>query len=125
MSASPEGGVPGGDLAEGAAVTCCLAAVDVQDLAGDVGRGLQEQDAVHDVADLACAAEPGKLVAKAVVAAGRAGRGLDDARGDGVDSDAARGVLDGQRAGGRGQTALGQRGLDPVTSFFSRYRAIR
>ena len=30
-----------------------LTAVDVQDLAGDVGRGLQEQDAVHHVADLA------------------------------------------------------------------------
>jgi hypothetical protein len=29
-----------------------LAAVDVQDLAGDVGRGLQEQDAVYYVADL-------------------------------------------------------------------------
>jgi hypothetical protein len=25
-----------------------LAAVDVQDLAGDLGRGPQEQDAVHD-----------------------------------------------------------------------------
>ncbi len=28
------------------------AAVDVQDLAGDLGRGLQEQDAVYYVADL-------------------------------------------------------------------------
>jgi hypothetical protein len=30
-----------------------LAAVDMQDLTGDVGRRLQEHDAVHDVADLA------------------------------------------------------------------------
>jgi NAD(P)-dependent dehydrogenase (short-subunit alcohol dehydrogenase family) len=35
---------------------------------------------------------------------------LDDARGDGGDPDAAGGVLDRQRPGGRGQAALGQRG---------------
>jgi hypothetical protein len=34
-------------------VTGDLATVDVQDLPGDVRRFLQEQDAVHDVADLA------------------------------------------------------------------------
>jgi len=39
-------------------VTSGLAAVDVQDLAGDVGRRLQEQDAVDDVADLTGPAEP-------------------------------------------------------------------
>ena len=32
-----------------------LAAVDVQDLASDVGQGLQEQHAVDDVTDLALA----------------------------------------------------------------------
>src|SRR6185312_4117590 len=63
---------------------------DVQDLTGDVGRGLQEQDAVNDAADL--------------------GRSPDDAKGDGVDPDAEGGVLDRQRPGGRGQAALGQRG---------------
>ena len=35
---------------------------------------------------------------------------LDDAQGDGGDPDAAGGVLDRQRPGGRGQAALGQRG---------------
>ena len=54
-------------------------AVYVQDLTGDVGRGLQEQDAVHDVADLADPAERGKPVAEAFVAFRRVDRGLDDA----------------------------------------------
>ena len=40
-------------LVEGATATCALAPVYVQDLTGDVARGLQEQDTVHDVADLA------------------------------------------------------------------------
>jgi len=39
-----------------------LATVDVQDLPGDGGRGLQEQDGVHDVADLADLPERGKPV---------------------------------------------------------------
>ena len=65
-------------------------AIDMQDLTGDVGRGLEEQDAVNDAADL--------------------GRSPDDAREDGVDPDAEGGVLDRQRPGGRGQAALGQRG---------------
>src|SRR6185437_5675808 len=64
--------------------------IDMQDLTGDVGRGLEEQDAVNDAADL--------------------GRSFDDARKDGVDPDAEGGVLDRQRPGGRGQAALGQRG---------------
>ena len=46
-----------------------LAAVDVQDLPSDVGRGLQEQDAVDDVADLADAAERGKLATEPLVSA--------------------------------------------------------
>ena len=57
-----------------------LTAVDVQDLAGDVGRRLQEQDAVYDVADLAGPPERGTLGAEVLVAVGRALRGLDDAR---------------------------------------------
>ena len=95
-----------------ALVTGDLSAVYVQDLSGDVRRGLQEQDAVHDVADLAHPPERGKPVTEAFVAFRRVHRGLDDARRDGVDPDAAGGVLDGQRPGGRGQAALGQRGQD-------------
>jgi hypothetical protein len=34
-------------------VASALAAVDVQDLPGDIGRGLQEQHTRHDIADLA------------------------------------------------------------------------
>jgi len=49
-------------------VTGDLAAVDVQDLAGDMRRCLQEQDAVPDVADLAGAPERGELVAEPLVA---------------------------------------------------------
>ena len=73
-----------------------LAAVDVQELAGDVRRVLQEQDAVNHVADLPHAPERGKLAAEPLVAFRRVHRGLDDARRDGVDPDAARGVLHGQ-----------------------------
>ena len=87
-----------------------LPAVDVQDLAGDEGRGFQEQDAVHDVADMAHAAERRKQAAEAMIVAAGVHRGRDDARGDGVDPDATGAILDGQRAGGRGQAALGQGG---------------
>ena len=66
-------------------VADALAAVDVQDLADDGRRRLQEQ---HDVADLACPPEQGKPVVETVVAAGQVYRGLDGARGDGVDPDA-------------------------------------
>ena len=61
-------------------MTSGLAAVDVQDLSSDVGRGLQEQDAVDDVADLADPAERGELVTESVVAVRRVHRRLDDAR---------------------------------------------
>ena len=47
-----------------ASVTGGLAAVDVQELAGDVRRVLQEQDAVDHVADLPHAPERGKLAAE-------------------------------------------------------------
>jgi hypothetical protein len=40
----------------------------VQDFPGDVGRRLQEQDGVHDVADLASAAEWDKSVNEVLVA---------------------------------------------------------
>ena len=64
-----------------------LTPVDVQGLAGDE-RGLFEiQDRVDDVADLANSADGVK--ADHVFVGGRVVlRGLDDPRGDGVDSDA-------------------------------------
>jgi hypothetical protein len=60
-------------------VTGDLTAVDVQDLAGDEGRRLEEQDAVHDVADLA---DPSQRVqpGERVVAFRRVRRRRDDAR---------------------------------------------
>src|SRR5690349_20266320 len=90
----------------GASVSGYLAAVDVHDLACDVGRRLEEEDAGHDVADLADPSERGEPVAEPRVAFGRVYRCLDDARRDSVDADAAGGVLDGQRPGGRVQSAL-------------------
>src|SRR6202042_58532 len=62
-----------------ASATGDLAAVDVQDLASDVGQGLQEQPAVDDVTDLAGPAERVKPVTE-VLAIRRVHRGLDDAR---------------------------------------------
>src|ERR1700749_638769 len=85
-------------------------AVDVQDLPGDVGRGLQEQDTVHDVTDLARVAKRGSPAAVAVGTAGRVEGGLDEAWADGVDPDARGGVVDGKRAGSRGEATFGQRG---------------
>src|SRR5579863_4957199 len=72
-----------------------LAAVDVQDFAGDEGRGLQEENAADDVADLAHMAE-GVERAKRLVALRRMPGRLDDARRDGIDPNAVGGVLDGQ-----------------------------
>ena len=66
-----------------------LAAVDVQDLTGDIGRGLQEQHPRDDIANLADAAERGKLVTEPLVTVRWVRRGLDDAGRDGVDPDAA------------------------------------
>ena len=66
-------------------VTGALAAVDVQDLAGNERRCLQEEDAVDDVADLAHVPEWGELRAKCGVAFRRMHWRLDDARRDSVD----------------------------------------
>src|ERR1700733_7087497 len=73
-----------------------LPAVDVQDLAGDERRRLQEEDAVDDVADLAHMPDWGELRAEPDVALRRMHRRLDDARRDGVDPDATGRVLDGE-----------------------------
>jgi hypothetical protein len=56
-----------------------LAAVDVQDLAGDIRRGFLEQDVVDHVADLTGPPERGPPIAEMLVAFRRVLRGLDDA----------------------------------------------
>src|ERR1700734_4455223 len=76
-----------------ASVTGDLAALDVQDLASDVGQGLQEQDAVDDVDGVAGPPERAKPVTEVVATFRRVHRGLDDARRDGVDPDAVSGVF--------------------------------
>ena len=62
-----------------------LAAVDVQDLPGNVRRCFQEQDSVDDVADLADASKRKKPATEFLVAVRRVHRRLDDARRDSVD----------------------------------------
>src|SRR3954468_7396203 len=84
-------------------------AVDVQDLACDERRRLQEEHGVHDVAHLA---HPSDRVqgGEELVGLLRVHGGLDGAGRDGVDADATGGVLDGEGLGGGLHTALGQRG---------------
>src|SRR5262249_58657462 len=77
--------------------------------AGEEWRWYIEEDAVDHYEDTADAAERGRPVAEVRIAVRRVHRGLDDARRDGVDADAAGGVLEGQRPGRRGQAALGKR----------------
>ena len=67
----------------------------MQDFAGDAGGGLQDQDAIHDVADLTRPAQRRKPAIEAAEAVGQGHWGLDEARRDGVDPDAAGGELDG------------------------------
>ncbi len=85
-----------------------LPAVDVQDLAGDERGALEVEDPVDHVADLA---EPAEWVkaGHALVGGGVVRRGPDDPERDRVDAHAARRVLDRQRAGDGGESALGQR----------------
>src|SRR5689334_3776426 len=86
-----------------------LAAVDVQDLAGDERGVLEEDDGVGDVADRA---EPADRVqaGQELVGLGRVHGGGDDAGRDRVEADAAGRVLDGQGLGRRVEAALGERG---------------
>src|SRR5258705_13021771 len=84
-----------------------LAAVDVQDLAGDERGGFEVGDGVDDVADLAHPADRVQT-GKDLVGLGRVHRGADDAWGDRVDPDAAGGVLDRQRPGDRVEAAFGK-----------------
>jgi hypothetical protein len=77
-----------------------LAAVDVQDLAGNERRRLEDDDGVDDVADLARVPYRGEPRAEPGVVFRRMHRRLDDARRDGVDPDAAGGVFSGQRFDG-------------------------
>src|SRR3954465_4735017 len=85
-----------------------LATVDVQDLAGDERRRLEEHDRVDDVADLSDVPHRGEPCAEPGVARRGMGRGLDDSRRHGVDADAAGGVLHREGSGRRGQAALGE-----------------
>ena len=96
----------------GSSVASDLAAVDVQDLTGNERRRLQKEDAVDDVADLPHVSYRRELRAKSGVTLCRLHRRLDDPWRDSVYPDAAGGVLDGQRLGGRGQAAFGQRRQD-------------
>jgi len=84
-----------------------LTAVDVQDLAGDERRMFEVEDPVYDIADLADPTDG--------VGARRSPRrtrdrtsAFDDAQRDGIDSDSSRRILDRQRAGDRGKSALCQ-----------------
>src|SRR6202034_1703483 len=84
----------------GGSVAGALAAVDVQDLAGDERGGLEVENAGHHVADLAEAPHGMQL------REGREGfrwvqRRLDNAKRDGVCPDTPRRVLDRQRHGVR------------------------
>src|SRR5258705_7566922 len=99
----------GGQFAEAFApsVAGALAAIDVQDLAGDEARAFQEQDRVDDVLALSHASDRMQFC-KEVVRLRRVHRGLDDAGSNRVDPYALRCVFDRQRLCGGVQSALGQ-----------------
>ena len=86
-----------GTIVRGPSVASDLTAVDVEDLAGNERRGLEVEDAVDDVGDLPYVPHWWELRAEPGVALRWMHRRLDDARRDSVHSDAAGGVLDGQR----------------------------
>src|SRR5579862_9878479 len=85
-----------------------LAAVDVQDHPRDEWGVLEIEDPFDDVADLANSAQRME-VSQALIRSWREDRVLYDPEGDGVDPHAARGVLDGQRAGHGCQPTFGER----------------
>ena len=91
-------------------VAGALAAVDVQDLAGDERGALQVERPPRRRRSISPIRPTGCRAREELVGLLGVHRGLDDARRDGVDADAAGGVLDRQRLGGRLQAALGQRG---------------
>ncbi len=103
--------IPGLRCGAAARLAGVLAAVDVQDLAGDEAGRLEVDDGVHDVARLAHPADRVQAGERLVVL-DRVHRGLDDTRRDGVDPDAPAGVLDGQGLGRGVEATLGQRRQD-------------
>src|SRR4051794_22204621 len=82
-----------------------LSAVDVQGLAGDERGTFEIDDPVDDVADLAGPTDGVQRSAR-LVGLGAVRRRFDDAQRDGIGSDSSSRILDRQRAGDGGKSAL-------------------
>src|SRR5712675_604433 len=80
-------GIGAVDGTEALSVAGALAAVDMQDLAGDERRGFQEQHGIDDVAGFSHAADRMQR-GKEVMCLWSMHRGLDDAGRNGVNPDA-------------------------------------
>src|SRR4051794_27439972 len=108
----------GGSMANAAwcSAARCLAAVDMQRLAGDEPCSLEVEHCVDDVTDVADA--PQRVEAfQPEVGRGVVGGCLDDAERDGVHPDAMHGVFNRQRTAHGDETALcegGERGGPPA-----------
>src|SRR5262245_66606529 len=81
----------------------------MKDLARHKACGLEVEDGLHDVADLAHALQ-GMHRSQEFVSLRRMHRSLDDAGGNGVHANALRGIFDGERLCDRVDAALGQDG---------------
>ena len=79
-SSATERNGPIAQIPGGPSVARDPAAVDVQDLTGNEGRRLQEEDAVDDVTDLAHVTDRGELVTEPLIARHRMLGCPDDAR---------------------------------------------
>src|SRR5450432_4096386 len=88
---------------------CRFAAVDVDNLAGDEGRGFEIENGVDDVLHVTHASY-GHQLGEKVVRGRRVHRRLDDAWRDGVDPHSSLRDLDRERLRERVQTALAERG---------------
>src|SRR6476659_7031857 len=88
-------------------VSCTLATIHMQDLAGDEAGILQIEDRVDDVVDLAETTDRMQC-RQGVVGRRIVHRGADYPERDSVTADTAAGVFDRQRLGHRVQPALGQ-----------------
>ena len=89
-------------------MTGALASVDMEHLAGHEAGGFEVEDCFDDVGNLAHAAERVKL-AECLMRLGWVHGRLHDARRDGIHANAALGIFDSQRLGGRVESALRQR----------------
>src|SRR4051795_11966124 len=103
------GMVPSFRVGSQCSMSGALTAVDVQGLAGDERGTFEIEDPVDDIADLAGPTDGVQRSAR-LVGLGAVRRRLDDAQRDGVGSDSPRRILDRQRAGDRGKSALCQCG---------------